>query len=263
MTDEIPNSQTVKLSLRRILWDAFALPFAHRASLARATGLPLLAIIACFLVSSSMAPDAGSASSWGLYFLYIIAISWLAIVVHRLVLLDSPVSSTPIDRPAILRLAKFVGALAGVWVIFAGATLLIVSGFVGVFFSRHVSAGSPPPPPLMPFDWINNLAVVAALWFAARFSLIFPAIATDEKFDPMESWRHSRGNGWKLAVVFGVLPWSMQQLTGFLYRDGASLVEFGLLVLVSALVIIVEVVALSLSYSALTTPAQQPTHPPA
>ena len=73
----------------------------------------------------------------------------------------------------------------------------------------------------------------------------------------------SRRNGWRLAIVVGVLPWCLQQLTDLMYRNGASSMEFAILVVLAAALVIVEVVALSLSYWELTSPAPPPTHPPA
>jgi hypothetical protein len=253
----------VKLSLRRILWDAFALPWAHRVSLFRATGIPLLAIVACFLIFNSALSEPQSPARWGLYFLYLVAVSWLAIIVHQLVLLDSPVSNSLLERQAALKLSKFVLALAGVWVLRTGAILIIIGGLMGVLLPHYVPAGSPRPELPVSMDSISLLASIMASWLIARISFIFPAIAIGRKADLADAWRESRGNGWRLAIVVGVLPWALDRLTDFLYRNGATTVEYGLLVVVSAVFIVVQVVALSLSYAALTTPAPPPTHPPA
>ena len=62
--------------------------------------------------------------------------------------------------------------------------------------------------------------------------------------------------------MVGLLPWCLQQLTNLLYRDGATAVEFSVLVVLATLLIIIEVVALSLSYWELTSPEPPPTPPP-
>jgi len=63
--------------------------------------------------------------------------------------------------------------------------------------------------------------------------------------------------------VVGVLPWSLKYLTELLYRDGATYGEFAVLVVITVLFTLIEVVALSLSYLEITSPAPLPTDPPA
>ena len=69
-----------------------------------------------------------------------------------------------------------------------------------------------------------------AYWFIARVSLMLPAIAIDRKPDLGAAWQASRRNGWRLAIVVGLLPWCLQHLVDLLFRDGASTIEFALLV---------------------------------
>jgi hypothetical protein len=62
-------------------------------------------------------------------------------------------------------------------------------------------------------------------------------------------------------VVYGVLPWALNWFRWLLYRDGGSNFEFALVVVFGCFFAVVEIVALSLAYAALTaddTPASPP-----
>jgi hypothetical protein len=252
-----------RLSLRQVLWGAFALPWQHRGAVARATGLPLLAVIAVTLAWEAADLNDSGAARWTLYFLYWLAVCWLATTVHRLVLLQGDDARNRMDASGLRRLGMFAGTALGMWLLFAVLIIFMMSVML-IPFSRYVPAGESPPPTRMPgfWPWINTLAMVLAAWVVGRVSLMLPAIAVDRRMDPIAAWVASRGNGWKLAIVIAVLPWALGKIGTLLYRDGASTVEFALLLVLTTLFIIVEIVALSLSYWELTAPAPPPTPPP-
>jgi hypothetical protein len=257
-----PPAPRARLPLRKVIWGAFALSWQHRVSLFRATALPLLVLIACTLASAVARVGESDALSWVFYFLYLAATSWLAVAVHRLVLLEES-DTAALNAQNLKRVLLFVGALVGVWILFAGLVLIITSGLLNIFLMRYVPAGGKPPQLPVPIEWVNGVGIVLAIWIVARFSLVFPAIAIDHKFDLMESWRHAKRNGWRLAVVVGALPWTLERLAELLYRDGASSVEYAVIVVMTTFFTVIEVVALSLSYWELTSPAPPPTDPPA
>jgi hypothetical protein len=159
--------------------------------------------------------------------------------------------------------------VVGLWVLYQGLTMLISGGILNIFSPpRYVPTGAEPgklPERVnlpVPFEWIVNLGRALSYWVVARVTLMLPAIAIDRKADLIAAWSASRRNGWRLAMIVGVLPWCLQRFTDLLYRDGASIVEFGILVVLATIFVVVEVVALSLSYWELTLPAPPPTHPP-
>jgi hypothetical protein len=268
MSEQPPEFR--KLPLRRVIFGAFSLPWLHRGEVFRATAIPLLAVIACTLVSDTADFNESRVAALLLIALYGIATSWLAIAVHRLVLLDAPDARARFDMPALRRLAVFFGIVVSLWVLYQGLTMLISGGILGIFMPpRYIPTTSEPgklPEHVslpVSFEWIVNLSRAMSYWIVARVTLMLPAIAIDRKADLIAAWSASRRNGWRLAIIVGVLPWCLQQLTNLLYRDGATLVEFGILLVLATLFVVVEVVALSLSYWELTSPAPQPTHPPA
>jgi len=269
-----PAPEIRKLPLRRVIWGAFTLPWEHRGAVFRATAAPLLALIACTLVWELSPYYVSGISrvilSLIIYLPTLIAMSWLAVTVHRLVLLESPEAVMHFDFAFTRRVSIFAAVFFGIWVLFSGLTLLIASGVLNIFNPpRYVETSVDPeqiPKPMdlpVPFEWIAGLAKLLAYWFVARVSLMLPAIAIDRKPDLSAAWRASRRNGWRLAIVVGLLPWCLQILVDLLYRDGASTIEFALLVVLGTLTIVFEVVALSLSYWELTPPEPPPTDPPA
>jgi len=237
----------------------------------RATATPLLAVIASTLAvqkfSLYFAEEISREFAYHLLYVPIlIAWCWLAITVHRLVLLEAVDAGMSLNVGTLRRFAIFAAAFVGVWVLFTGLTLLITGVVLNIIVGpRYVAAGEASPPmdfPVSP-QWIVNLASVFAYWFVARVILVLPAIAIDRKPDLIAAWRTSRHNGWRLAIVVGLLHWFLQRLVDFFYRDGASEFEFGVLVVLGALLVVIDVTALSLSYWELTPPEPPPTDPPA
>lgn len=259
-----PAYHRAPLPLRRILFGAFVLSWRSRTELARATGLPILAVIACTLLWQAAGIAQIDSAVWTLHFLYCIAISWLAISVHRLVLLDGTDSQSRLAEPGLKRLGLFVGAIVGGAVLYM-ALILLISNLTLLPFSRYVPAGegATTPAPLEWGQWLLYAAGVLAIWPLARLSPMLPAIAVDRAADPLTAWRLSRGNGWKLAIVVGALPWTLKWIVALLSRDGASTVEFGALLILTSISTVIQVTALSLSYWELTQPGPPPTLPPA
>ena len=110
---------------------------------------------------------------------------------------------------------------------------------------------------------IDNVVSVLAWVLLGRISMVFPVIATDRRMGPGEIWGISRGNGWRLAIIAGALPFCLRLISQGLLRDGAGSVEMTLVLLLVGAFLIVEVVAVSLSFRILTSRAPPPTNPPA
>ena len=248
-----------RLPLHQILVAAFTLPWRHRAAVARVVGLPLLAVIASTLFFNLGLPNSGAAR-WTLYLLYLLATSWLALSVHRLVLLESGDARARLDADGLGRLGRFVAALVVIWLVYA-AIMLLVQLAALFTLAPSIPAGQRPAAVASFPAWVQWTASILAIWPAARLCLVLPAAAVDRSFDPRIAWRLSRGNGWRLAVIIGVLPWALKWLAHLFYRQGATLVEFGVLLVLVASFTVFQVVALSLAYWELTQPAPPPTDP--
>jgi hypothetical protein len=231
--------------------------------------MPLLAVIACSLIAAIVDQQHSRAVNVAMSLLYGIAVSWLAITIHRLVLLDESSTRAHLNVASMRRLLTFFGVGIAIWVLYFGITMIAANGMIlALFPPRYIPTATDPtqvPPqtefPISP-EWLVMFAGFIAYWFVARVSLMLPAIAVDRKLDLAAAWVASRRNGWRLTIIVGLLPWGLQQLTNLMYRDGGNPVEFAVLVVLATLLIIVEVVALSLSYWELTSPEPPPIPPP-
>jgi hypothetical protein len=124
---------------------------------------------------------------------------------------------------------------------------------------NYVAVGTEPN--LVARGWLDWGSTIVSLLVISRLVLVLPSIAVDKGHEFKDSWRVSRGNSWRLAMVYGVLPWALNWFRWLLYRDGGSNFEFGLIVVFGCFFAVVEIVALSLAYAALTaddTPASPP-----
>jgi hypothetical protein len=248
------------LPLLAIMRDAFALPWKHRNEVFRATSLPLLALIALTLCRD-MIPWGRSVSvavAW--HSVHLIALSWLAVTVHRLVLLDEARASR-FDRETLKRVAGYALVFAAIWIAYLLLQTIILNGVAIASGISYVPVGGQRNETA--WQWLMFGSVVVTLPLIARCGLVLPSVAVDKGFEIKDAWRASRGNTWRLAVIFGVLPWAISEGIWFFYRDDASTLELAVFLVLGCVLAVVEVTALSLSYGALTAPAPRPIDPPA
>jgi hypothetical protein len=255
-----------RLAVLRTILSTFSLSWSHRGDVARTVAIPLLLVVGCTFAWDLAALNASQWGRWVFWVFYLFANSWLAIVTHRMVLMDKPGPPVRFDRAAGKRLALFAAMLFLLWALYTALKLGIV------MVAMYLLAGAPVPVAGQPGVTAQSLPVSSevldgiASWLpfllVGRFCLLLPSVATDQGGNAAKAWRDSTGNSWRLAIIVGVLPWLLNEAVDLLYRDGATSFEFGLLVVLSALCTVLEVVALSLSYRALTSPAEAPAPPP-
>lgn len=192
------------------------------------------------------------------------AIAWLAIRTHRLVLATDWQAESAFGEWSTRRFALFAGALVVLWLLQTAITVAAMTLIANILVPpRYIATGEMRDPPMLNILWIGATASVIAYWIVARFSLILPQIAIDLHPDLRAVVNASRGNGWKLAIIVGLLPWILQWITDALYRDGATTFEVASIAVLIGVSAIVQVTALSLAYYELTrSPAPPPTPPP-
>ena len=249
------------LQLQRILRHAFVLSWVHRKEVIHRCGMPLLVIIGITLVWNSVSPEllANQLFVWTGWGIYAAANCWLALAVHRMVLLDEPGTALRLDSPSLQRFANYLVAAVFVWVVYQVA-FFTGAGLVSVGLNRPYVPGSEGGSGVS--QAIGAAASLVGFVILGRVSLVLPMVAVDRPFDMLEAWLKSEGNAWRMAVLVGVLPWLLLTFTEMLHRDGFSRLEQALIVTVSALTVVVEVVALSFAYRELTTPPTEPAPPP-
>jgi hypothetical protein len=249
------------LPLLGVIGEALVLPWRHRVELFRAAGLPLLALIAASLCCEFLAWNLSWKLQWFAHFLYLFILGWMATTVHRLVLLDEAGARNHFRARSWQRVCVYFLAVAFLLVLFLAikyVSLNVIGIASGLF--RVPAGGERHETARLLLDLATTLA---AFWLVARFVLVLPSIAVDRGHELRSAWRISRGNAWRLAVVYGILPWAFDWGRWLMYRDGASNEELALLVVLRCLLGVIEVVALSLSFAALTQGAPPPTDPPA
>ena len=250
-----------RIPLFAVIRDAFLLPVRHGGELLRAAGLPLLALIAVTMLWDFVPATSNWLLSWIPYLIYVAAFSWLASTIHRLVLLDEASSSRHFTTDSWKRVGTYFVAFVfiGILFLFIKFILFTVIGLVSGISYDPVGS----PPKRVAREWLGAASTLAALLAISRFVMVLPAIAIGLSHELKESRRISRGNHWRIAVVFGVFPWALSWLNWLLIRDGATGIESALILVFGCILAVVEITALSLAYAALTAPAPPPTDPPA
>lgn len=232
-----------KLDLSRVIAGAFVLPWRRRGEFVRALAIPTIAIVAIrigwWLAGEKMTGAIAWAGS-GAY-----AILWIlfAVACHRLVLLDQSAAEIPVvpgwGRRETLFLAWTVSLCVTTWI--AGAIALVTIGTVVVNLTSVAF-----------FETVfQKLMYVIATYVFARLAFLLPAAAIDARSTFIKAWQQTRGNGWRMVVVVGVLPWTFGYLFAFIEGDEPG-IAMGVAVTVLATVfLVVEISALSLSYQQL------------
>ena len=183
--------------------------------------------------------------SWAMYLLWVVIFVIFAVHCHRLVLLG-PQTDVPLIPGWSWRETRFL-----LW----GIAIYLVLGFCIVLFSLILA--SPLSLQSGPVDadetagvlrWVKHVTGILATYVVARMVLVLPASAVDHKPNLRQVWMLSRGNGWRLAIIVGGLPWAFSWLIDLANRDGASIVEWLFLAVAGIVLLVVEIAALSLSY---------------
>lgn len=237
------QKQQTKLPVIQILRDSFAVPFQNRQPLTKA--LALTGVLMFLLEFSASQGLLGTSLISSLVFLLskVALFVLFAITCHRNILL--PGKSTPTfgmlewNR----REWKYIG-----WAVIAYFYLYLMFAFAA-FFSSSVGSFVPSMGGLS-YTVIYMFIASSGMYFFARLSLLFPAVATDHKTGWDWVLDLTEGNGWRLVVIIGIFPIVLAVLPG-LFANVHVAVD-ALLLLFSIVLLVVEITALSLSFRHLT-----------
>ena len=237
---------TPRLDLGKVIAGAFLVPWWHRKAFACALAVPLVLIVGfCVLWYYVAVPYFPQYVLWTAWPLWGALFSLFAVICHRLVLLDAEaVAARWVPRWS-WRETRFFLWMVTLWVVGLAAIWLFLL-VVGNLWMRSV--GDLPEWT----DWIVSLAKLPCLYVFGRLCLLFPATAVDRGASLRWSWHLTRGNGWRLMIIVGGLPFALSFLVDLLYRDGASTLEWLALNVVAVALLAVEIAAVSLSYRELT-----------
>jgi hypothetical protein len=98
------------------------------------------------------------------------------------------------------------------------------------------------------WQWLIIGFQILGTYVLARVILTLPAIALDARPSLTKTWHLSRGNGWRLAIVLGGLPWLFRTSQTLLAADEVRVVAVVLSSLLFYCLLVVEIAAVSLSY---------------
>lgn len=248
------------LSVGKVVVGAFLIPWWKRRAFARALAIPLAALATLMLSWYYAAEIVPSYAGWLLCLVYAGLFTLFAVRCHRLVLIESEARAVDPWPRWSWRELRFLYWLVGLWLI------ALVTWWVAVLVAVNVvtSAWRHSPAELSVWrEWSTYLCGIPALYVFARLSPILPATAIDRTVDLKSAWRLTRKNGWRLALVVGVLPWAISELLGLLYRGEATAVETIVLTILGIALFAVEIAALSISYRELTNEEDPPREHPA
>ena len=238
----------------RVLAGAFKLPWEQRKPLAHAVCIPLLSLIGVSLVSEFELITLPEAFEWLWMFIYVVPTAWLAVYILRFLLRDLSDARTGVESGNAKRVVLYALLVLGFWALVMGVTIF------GVLEMPASDTGDLIAHMVQTLVLLVVCLVVSAL-IGGRFCLALPAIAVGAGV--RAAVRAARGNTLRLTMVFAWLPVALTVLIELLIGEDAGIFDLTLLVVLGAIVTIVEVAALSLSYRELTQPAPPPTDPPA
>jgi hypothetical protein len=246
----------MRLPVVKILWGMFAFPMLYPRAFLVAGGPPLAGIMAAS-IAWAVLPIESVTSKTGMALMLVnwVLFPWLAVRIHRLVLLGDHRDGA---APRLRSVASYFAATI------AGG--LVFSIFLALLLMRYVPTnnGSPDVDAVVKLPmWISTALQLAPLYLLARLVLVLPGIALGHDWRLRDAWRLSRGNGWRLFVAVMLLPWGFSLLVDLAGQAMDSRIIDGGFAMIEALLSACGVIALSLAYRELEEPAPPPTDPPA
>jgi hypothetical protein len=247
------------LDVTKVVFGAFAVPWMNRAAFARGLAVPFAFLALLGVVEALAAEDLPQPAMWGMVVLHGLVFVLFAVTCHRLVLLDPlVVAQTPMPRWT-RRETRFLLKALAMWTVCLGVGFALMSLFVFAAFPLVKKLES---------EWIAAIVMPIFLlpmfYLVARFSLVLPATALDRKVGLGWAWGLSEGNSWRLFLVIGILPWVISAPSYLIDYTDPGVAATVAVTIVGAVLLVVEIAALSLAFRELTKdePAS-PTPPPA
>ena len=249
------------INVAKIVYGAFAVPWANRAAFARKLATPFAFLVIFGVVETLWITQMPSPLLWGVIALHLLVFVLFAVSCHRLVLLDTvTVAKAPLPRWT-RRETRFLWRFIVLWFVSAavGFTCIALLTFAVFPWLKKIEP-----------TWLASLATLLFMlpmyYILARLSLVLPATAVDRRVNLGWAWELSEGNSWRLLLVVGVLPWIVSIPAYLIDFAGPNVVVTVAMTMLGAALLTVEISALSLAYRELTrneppTPAPPPAFP--
>lgn len=235
------------LPVGKILVGAFAVTWINRVNLLRGLGLVALSIILVKVTWQYTYDRIPASAALVFWLVSMMLYAKFAVICHRLVLLEFG-SASKIELPVRWsdRETKFVGWLLAVYFLVSIGSILFVM-FPFMLFSKYLpEAVRTSPNEMLPYAAV--FVGIPATYLLARMSPIFPATALDTEKRLAWAWSLTKANGFRLAIIVGLLPWLSGYLNFTLLGKQPGLAELLLSNILNYLFITIEITALSLAY---------------
>ena len=237
-----------RLPVGATLGQAFFIPWRRRRRFFPALFLPITILV---LLKGKQA-SATDNINWGIWSLeaivYCVLITTAAVTCHRLVLLGDDA----VPRLGLLtwswRETRFMGWTLVAW-LYGWMLLFLMSGTLLKLMLASQSF----------YGVTYGIAIALILYPVARWSLVFPATAVDQRLPLADAWALGKDNGWRLMIILYAVPWgSLLLLISLNTPDEESSLLLTLVIsMFSYLVMIFEVTALSLAFKFLSSIQKQ------
>lgn len=236
------------LPVLQVLREAFVLPWTLRSHYVGLMIVPALFSVLLVVTEARFLGSANSQTVMQAFGWIAVSILWLvpytifAISCHRIPLLG--VDSNPWFGVCVWtrRETRFIWWLIGVNCLAALLTFPL-TWITNLFLGQDLIT--------MPPTEYYYLHALPMLYVLGRCIFVLPATAIDLTPTLASAWRQSRGNGWRLAIVLGVLPFlhTIEWITTMiLFGDSHWLIWEIAMVPIYYTVVGIEVTGLSLSY---------------
>ena len=239
MEEETGKGSSIHLPVINIILGAFRIPWSKRSRIARAVIAPAIALSAIGAYWVYSRPGTYESNLWVL--LYGLALTPFAVACHRVLLLGDESLPQYGIMTWTVREGRFLTWLLAAWSL-AFLTTMFLLMTIGTIVMNVFDI----PRAWMEMGWFLGSFEVLGTYVLARLSLILPAVALDGRPSLSSIWRLSHGNGWRLTVVLGGLPWLVSHFQRFILPDEATFVSVLLISLVFCPLLVVEIAALSL-----------------
>ena len=258
--NDINSVKPAPLPVWETIRDAFIITWQRKRQFLRVLILPILLLMMVEHVHIEAWSPIVGVEIWPLLPLYFVIIMLLALSCHRVVLISDDEVSI-LHRLGILpwswREIRFLGwgllVSLYTYILFPMAALAFI--LVVYFLPENIldSVKAFPIFRMLIFSHIPMLTTLLCIsYLVARWSLILPATAVDKRLTLSEAWNLATGNGWRLTIIVGILPFCFGMLGLFFFHDNDSTILSITISIISYLLLTVEITALSLAYKFLS-----------
>ncbi len=229
-----------RVPVLKMIAGSISIGWRNRARYSAGIALPTLLLVCIGGMWLTFWPEVEGLAAWAVWTSYMAGFAIFAVTCHRLVLM--PEAQTAFRISLTLRELKFLG-----WVI-----AMYAAYFALMFFPLTIAVNLPLIADVIQtpdgFYYTRVILSAPVMYILARLCLVFPATAIDMNRGLKWSWDKTRGNGWRMAIIFGFYPWLISTAIWLLSRDEPAMVEWALTALLYYIGLAVQVFAVSLTY---------------